>query len=230
MNLLHKGQFLVIEGNIGAGKTSLAQRLAADFQAGLTLEAFADNPFLPLFYQQPERYAFNVELFFMTERHRQMETWLLEAKNNQFKYKISDYLFFKTLLFARENLHGEEWRLFEKIFNTMNASFPQPDLLVYLHRPVPDLLRQIGRRGRAYEGGIRPEYLERIQQAYFQFFQAKGLPYPVVLLDLGSRDFVHSEADYRWVLDKISGVYASGLHIIRDENAEYYASAPSRLF
>ena len=119
-------QFLIIEGNIGAGKTTLSQMLAEDFGFKLLLEEFADNPFLPHFYQNPDRYAFPVELFFMTERHKQLQQEL--AQRDLFQEGIvADYIFYKTLLFARNNLNTEEYRLFQRLFNILNAAFPKPD-------------------------------------------------------------------------------------------------------
>ena len=145
--MFKNGQFLVVEGNIGAGKTSLCQMLARDWNARLILEEFSDNPFLPLFYAQPDRYAFPVELFFMTERHKQLQALLLEQDLFQ-QYTVSDYVFSKTLLFAGENLQGEELRLFQRLFETLNASFPKPDLLLYLHRDVHHLSANIRKRNR----------------------------------------------------------------------------------
>ena len=137
-----KYQFMAIEGNIGAGKTTFSQMLAAKFDARLILEEFSDNPFLPFFYKEPERFAFPVELFFMTERHKQLESQLIQQSMFS-DGVIADYFFFKTLLFAGNNLSQEELRLFHRLFKILNGSFPQPDLLVYLHRPVNILLRQL---------------------------------------------------------------------------------------
>jgi deoxyadenosine/deoxycytidine kinase len=219
MSLFANGHFLVVEGNIGAGKTSLSRRLAADFDAKLILEEFSDNPFLPLFYQNPERYAFPVELFFMTERHKQLQELLIER--DLFKnYSISDYIFFKTILFAGQNLQGDEFRLFQRLFHTLNASFPKPDLLLYLHRPVEELLVQIKRRNRSYELGIKADYLQKIQSAYFQFFQTHADQFPIVILDLEGRDFVHQPKDYQWIQDLLQEQYPVGLHYVSGREGE----------
>jgi deoxyadenosine/deoxycytidine kinase len=154
--MFSNGHYIVIEGNIGAGKTSLCQKLAMEFDSKLILEQFSDNPFLPLFYSNPDRYAFPVELFFMTERHKQLQEYLLKRDLFQ-QHTISDYIFSKTLLFAAKNLKGEELRLFQNLFNTLNASFPKPDLLVYLHRSVDDLQKNIRQRNREYELEIKDE-------------------------------------------------------------------------
>jgi deoxyadenosine/deoxycytidine kinase len=174
LNPFTKYNFIAVEGNIGAGKTTFCNRVAADFNCQLILESFEDNPFLPSFYQNPERYAFPVELFFMTERHKQLQEGLLEPE--LFKQgTVADYFFLKTLLFARNNLKAEEHRLFSRIFHVLNASFPKPDLLVYLHRSVDNLRANIDKRGREYEKDITNEYLQKIQNTYFEFFSYRDV-------------------------------------------------------
>lgn len=203
-------QFLIIEGNIGAGKTTLSNLLAEDFGYQLLLEEFADNPFLPHFYQNPERYAFPVELFFMTERHKQLQQELSQRDLFQ-EGIIADYIFFKTLLFARNNLNAEEYRLFQRLFNILNAAFPKPDLLVYLHRSVDQLMDNIRKRGRAFEQDIEAEYLQQIQQAYFEFFRSNE-QLPVLIVDVEGLDFLHNPSDYDKILDLINRPYRPGLH------------------
>lgn len=205
------GNYVVIEGNIGAGKTSFSRKLAGELNARLILEEFSDNPFLPPFYKNPERYAFPVELFFMTERHKQLQNLLLNQDLFQ-NYSVSDYIFSKTLLFAGKTLEGEELRLFQRLFNTLNAAFPKPDLLVYLHRPVPELLDNIRRRNREYEQDIQGSYLEQIQQAYFNFFRLQAEKLPILLLDVEGMDFVNEEEDYAVLLDLLQKPYEKGLH------------------
>ena len=205
------GNYIVIEGNIGAGKTSFCQKIAAELDAKLILEQFSDNPFLPLFYKNPERYSFPVELFFMSERHKQLQEFLLERDLFQ-QYTVSDYIFSKTLLFAGQNLVGEELRLFQNLFNTLNASFPKPDLLVYLHRPVDELLENIKKRNRSYEEDISGEYLHKIQQAYFEFFRTHQDKLPILLLDVSGLDFMNSEKDYRILKSALNFEYGVGLH------------------
>ena len=142
--------YVVIEGNIGVGKTTFCRKLQEKYDARLILEQFSDNPFLPYFYENPERHAFSVELFFMTERHRQLQEELIQG--NLFNQQIiSDYIFIKTLLFAKNNLNEEEYRLFNRLFHVLNAHFKRPDLVVYLHRPISSLMTQIKKRGRTYE-------------------------------------------------------------------------------
>lgn len=205
--------FIAIEGNIGAGKTTLSHRLSADFDRRLILEQFSDNPFLPYFYEQPERYAFPVELFFMTERHKQLQTEL--AQTQLFGQEvIADYFFVKTLLFARNNLQDEEYRLFTRLYQVLNASFPHPELLVYLHRPVAALRANIRKRGRDYEQQITDDYLLEIQQAYFDYFKSQT-KVPVLILDLDDKDFAETEDNYRRILDILSESYEAGLHRVQ---------------
>ena len=203
-------QFIAIEGNIGAGKTTLCKMLERDFQCRLVLEEFADNPFLSYFYDNPERYAFPVELFFLTERHKQLQEHLIQKDLFQ-ETVVADYYFVKTLLFAKNNLNPEEYRLFQRLFHILNASFPKPDLLVYLHRPVEQLVLNIQRRGRAYEQEIPPSYLASIQESYQNFFRnAKDLP--ILMIDLGDCDFWNHEDQYLELTDMIRKKYEPGLH------------------
>jgi deoxyguanosine kinase len=179
--------YIVIEGNIGVGKTTFCRKLQEKYDARLILEQFSDNPFLPYFYENPERHAFSVELFFMTERHRQLQEELIQGDlfNQQI---ISDYIFIKTLLFAKNNLNEEEYRLFNRLFHVLNAHFKKPDLVVYLHRPVPNLLHQIKKRGRSFEMEMSATYLENIQKAYFDFFKMDP-EYPILVVGIEDLDF-----------------------------------------
>ena len=179
--------YIVIEGNIGVGKTTFCRKLQEKYDARLILEQFSENPFLPFFYENPERHAFSVELFFMTERHRQLQEELIQGDlfNQQI---ISDYIFIKTLLFAKNNLNEEDYRLFNRLFHVLNAHFKNPDLVVYLHRPVPNLLHQIKKRGRSFEMEINATYLENIQKAYFDFFKMDP-EYPILVVGIDDLDF-----------------------------------------
>ena len=179
--------YIVIEGNIGVGKTTFCRKLQEKYDARLILEQFSENPFLPFFYENPERHAFSVELFFMTERHRQLQEELIQGDlfNQQI---ISDYIFIKTLLFAKNNLNEEEYRLFNRLFHVLNAHFKKPDLVVYLHRPVPNLLHQIKKRGRSFEMEMNATYLENIQKAYFDFFKTDP-EYPILVVGIDDLDF-----------------------------------------
>ena len=193
--------FIVVEGNIGAGKTTLCQMLARDFGSRLILEQFAENPFLPYFYNNPERYAFPVELFFMTERHKQLQEELQQQSLFE-EFIVADYFFLKTLLFAKNNLPEEEYRLFQRLFSVLNAAFPKPDLLVFLHRPVESLLHNIKKRGRSYEQDISSEYLRQIQQVYFDFFKSDP-PFPIIIIDVDNADFQNNTQHYEQILEII---------------------------
>ena len=207
-NFSHK--FIAIEGNIGAGKTTLCKMIAEDYGSRLILEAFSDNPFLPYFYENPERYAFSVELFFMTERHNQLQDELKQT--NLFQDNVvSDYFFLKTLLFAKNNLSDEEYRLFQRLFHILNAHFPNPDLLVYLHRPVEQLLRHIQKRARSFESEISADYLTQIQQAYLDYFKSVH-EVPILLIELEDLDFTTSASGYARILELIHADYTPGIH------------------
>lgn len=205
--------FVAIEGNIGAGKTTLAGMLAEELEAHLILEQFTDNPFLPLFYKNPERYAFPVELFFMSERHKQLQEHFVQPSLFQ-RPTISDYFFYKTLLFARHNLVDEEYRLFRRLFNTLNSAFPHPDLLIYLHRPVHQLQTNIKNRGRQFETEISDTYLEQVAQAYLSYFRTETR-FPIVLLHIENLDFVSNPAHYSLIREVMQTRHQPGLHHIK---------------
>jgi deoxyadenosine/deoxycytidine kinase len=201
--------FIAIEGNIGAGKTTLANRLADDHNRRLILEEFSDNPFLPPFYREPERYAFPVELFFMAERHKQLQAEL--AQTDLFTNGvIADYIFVKTLLFARNTLPPEEFRLFSRLFKVMDAGFPNPDLIVYLHRPVEALQTNIAKRGRDYEQEMKDEYLKSVQEAYFNYFGSQK-EVPVLVLELGGLNFVEDASVYERIVEAMGREWPVGV-------------------
>ena len=212
MNPFTKYNFIAIEGNIGAGKTTFCNRIADDFNCQLILESFEDNPFLPFFYQNPERYAFPVELFFMTERHKQLQEGLLEQELFK-KGTIADYFFLKTLLFARNNLKTEERRLFSRLFDVLNNSFPKPDLLVYLHRSVDILRENIDKRGRSYEKDITNDYLQKIQNTYFEFFRTE-MSIPILIVDIERADFLNDDTTYNKLLELMMQDYKLGINYI----------------
>lgn len=210
-------QYIAIEGNIGAGKTTLCQKLFETYNCRLILEEFADNPFLPFFYENPERYAFPVELFFMTERQKQLQKDL--AQRELFKdFIVADYFFIKTLLFAKNNLNPEEYRLFQRLFNILNATFPKPDLLVFLHRPVEVLLENIKSRGRAYEKEISSEYLQEIQNTYFEYFRSEGT-IPILVIDVEKLDFLRDPSHYQMIIEALGKTYPPGIHHVSFVNS-----------
>lgn len=204
--------YIVIEGNIGVGKTTFCRKLQEKYNARLILEQFSDNPFLPYFYENPERHAFSVELFFMTERHRQLQEDLIQGDlfNQQI---ISDYIFIKTLLFAKNNLNEEEYRLFNRLFHVLNAHFKKPDLVVYLHRPISTLLTQIKKRGRSYEMEMSTMYLENIQKAYFDFFKMDP-EYPILVVGIGDLNFEKDVQAFELLNKLLLKTYAAGVHYI----------------
>jgi len=187
-----KYKYLVIEGNIGAGKTSLATLLARETGSRLVLEAFSDNPFLPKFYEDPNRYAFQLELSFLSERYHQIKTEL--GHPDLFGQSvISDYYLAKSFIFSKYNLKDDEMKLFEKLFSIINLQAPVPDLYVYLHVPVEKLLENIKNRGRSYEKHIRYEYLKEVQAGYFGFLKSQQ-SMKILVLDTGELDFVNNES------------------------------------
>ncbi len=209
-----KYNYLVIEGNIGAGKTTLATRIAQEEGARLILEQFEDNPFLPKFYDNPERYAFPLEMSFLAERYNQLKLEL--AHPDLFSsFTIADYYFSKSLIFAKNTLEKDEYRLYRNIFMIIYQTLPRPDLYVYLHASVERLLKNIALRGREYEKRIAPGYLEKIQNGYFESFRHEK-DMRIVVLDINDIDFVKREEDYRKVKEIIfSGDYPYGITRIK---------------
>lgn len=204
--------YICIEGNIGSGKTTFCEMMQKDYNCTLILEEFDDNPFLPMFYENPEKFAFTVELFFMTERHKQMSS-TLSVRNMFDEFVLGDYFFLKTLLFARKNLSEEEFKLFQKIFQVLNANFQQPDLVVYFHRHVDILKQNIDKRGRPYEQNISKDYLNQVQNSYFEYFR-NVLSYPVLILDLKDLNFVENKNHYEFLKSLLQKEYTPGVHRI----------------
>lgn len=195
--------YLVIEGNIGAGKTTLTRMLAQDAGCRLMLEQFEDNSFLPRFYNDARRYAFPLELSFMAARFNQLKE-IIGANAEIFNPQqiLADYSFFKNLVFARVTLEDDEFKLFYKLYEILEPQLPRPDLIVYLHQPVSRLVANISKRGRNYEKDIKPSYLEKVEQGYFDYF--KQMPQQrVLVIDAKELDFVDSESDFEWLKEKI---------------------------
>ena len=193
--------FIVIEGNIGSGKTSLSKKIANNFNGKLILEEFADNPFLPKFYKEAERNAFPLELSFMAERFQQLSGE--KSKADLFtEFRISDYSFFKSTLFAQNNLKEDELNLFNQLYHIMFSSVRKPDLLVYLHSKVERLQENIIKRGRYYEQNIKDEYLKYIEDKYFDYLK-KQYDYAVLILDVSEVDFIEDEKIYQQIISEI---------------------------
>lgn len=193
--------FIAIEGNIGAGKTSLATKIAQDFNAKLILERFADNPFLPKFYKQPERYAFTLEMSFLADRYQQISDDLSQL--DLFKdFMVSDYDVHKSLVFSKVTLPEDEFRLYRKLFYQVYKDIARPDLYVYLYQNTERLQANIKKRGRKYEKEIQDEYLEKINSGYLEFLKSQT-DLNIKIIDVSEKDFVKNRADYLWLLNEI---------------------------
>ena len=203
--------FITIEGNIGAGKTTLAHLLSRHYNARLILEEFADNPFLPKFYESPEQYAFPLELFFMAERFKQLKE-LLQQKDLFQQLTISDYLFTKCLLFAKVTLPEDEFRLYQRLFDIIHQQLIQPDLLIYLHAPVSKLQANIKKRNRAYEQNISDEYLFNIQETYTNYIRQHNVK--TLFVDATYADFLRNEKHLKVIIDALHHDYDDGQHYI----------------
>jgi deoxyguanosine kinase len=207
-----KYNFITIEGNIGAGKTTLAHLLSKRLNARLILEEFADNPFLPKFYENQQQYAFPLELFFMAERYKQLKD-LLQTKDMFQHVTVSDYLFTKCLLFAKVNLPDEEFLLYQKLFDIINPQLVQPDLLIYLHAPVVKLKENIRKRNRSYEQAIGSDYLFSLQQTYTQYIKQHNIK--TLYVDASSADFLGNEKHLNAVLEALNNDYEEGQHYLQ---------------
>lgn len=210
---LTRYNFISIEGNIGAGKTSLATRIAHDYNTKLILEQFEENSFLPKFYREPDKYAFPLELSFLAERYEQLKR-SLSARDLFKSFTVSDYLIDKSFIFARKNLPEDTFGLYKKLFEIISESLPKPDLLVYLYLNIDNLMHNIRHRGRSYERDIKREYLEMIQESYLDFIRQKA-NMRILVVDTNDLDFVNNQKDYGKILRIISKEYPIGLHRLR---------------
>ncbi|HTE22997.1 deoxynucleoside kinase [Flavitalea sp.] len=201
--------FITIEGNIGAGKTTLAHMLAKHYDARLIVEEFADNPFLAKFYENPKQYAFPVELFFMAERYKQLKE-LIHTKDLFQNITITDYLFTKCLLFAKVTLPEEEFRLYQKLFEIIHQQLTQPDILIYLHAPVSKLQQNIKKRNRLYEQAIPDNYLFNIQETYLQYIKQHNIK--TLIIDAANADFLGNPKHLKVIIDALDKDYESGQH------------------
>jgi 2-amino-4-hydroxy-6-hydroxymethyldihydropteridine diphosphokinase len=198
---LEQFNYIAIEGNIGAGKTTLASKLAEDCNAKLVLERFADNPFLPKFYKDQSRYAFPLEMSFLADRYQQLSDDL--AQFDLFKdFVVADYHIFKSLIFAKVTLQEDEFRLYKTMFDIIHKEMPKPDLYVYLYQNTERLMANIKKRGRSYEQEIPADYLEKINQGYLDYIKTQT-DLNVLVIDVSELDFVKRQEDYLFLLDKI---------------------------
>jgi deoxyguanosine kinase len=206
--------FITVEGNIGAGKTTLAHLLSKHYNARLVLEEFADNPFLAKFYENPAQFAFPVELFFMAERYKQLKD-LIQQKDMFNNVTISDYLFTKCLLFAKVTLPDDEFRLYQRLFDIIHQQLIQPDILIYLHAPVSKLQQNIKKRNRSYEQSIPDEYLFNLQETYTHYIKQHNIK--TLFVDASNGDFLHNEKHLQVIIDALDKEYVPG---------QYYLTLP----
>ena len=199
--ITEKYNYIAIEGNIGAGKTSLAKMISDEFNAKLVLERFADNAFLPKFYEDKERYAFPLEMSFLADRYQQLADDLAQLDLFQ-NLVVSDYYIFKSLIFAQITLQKEEYLLYRKMFDLMYKEITKPDLYVFLYQNTERLLANIKKRGREYEQNIQPDYLKKIHDGYKSFINTQQ-ELNVLFIDVSNLDFVENEKDYQFIINKI---------------------------
>lgn len=201
--------FITIEGNIGAGKTTLAHLISKKLNARLILEEFAENPFLPKFYENPAQFAFPLELFFMAERYKQLKD-MLHTQDMFRSVTVSDYLFTKCLLFAKVNLPEEEFRLYQKLFDIIHQQLIFPDILIYLHAPVQKLQANIKKRNRSYEQGIGDEYLSNLQDTYTNYIKQHNIK--TIFIDASNADFLGNEKHLQIIIDALEADLEEGQH------------------
>ena len=204
--------YVVVEGTIGAGKTTLSTMLARDYNAELVLERFADNPFLEKFYKDPLHYAFPVEMTFLMDRYQQLRN-LLTARDLFTDFVLGDYFIDKCLLFSKNNLSQDEFALFKKVFDIISGFLPKPDLILYLYTNPDRLLKQIAKRNRDFEKDITKEYLSDIQEKYLTYFR-ENQQVPILLLDTENVDFVENPSDYQKIKTLVTNHYEAGIHRI----------------
>jgi 2-amino-4-hydroxy-6-hydroxymethyldihydropteridine diphosphokinase len=198
---LEQFNYVALEGNIGAGKTTLATKIAEDFNAKTVLERFADNPFLPKFYKDQNRYAFPLEMSFLADRYQQLSDDL--AQFDLFKdFLVADYHIFKSLIFAKITLAEDEYRLYRNLFNIVYREMPKPDLYIYLYQNSERLLQNIKKRGRSYEQKIPADYLDKINSGYLDYIKSQT-DLNVLIIDVSDRDFVKNHEDYLYILEEI---------------------------
>lgn len=210
--MLHPNyQFITIEGNIGAGKTSLAQKLAADYFAHLELEEFSTNPFLPKFYNNPERYALPNEIYFLLNRHQKLQNFF-DPNFFHNRLVISDYSLHKTLLFSQITLlQPDEFLLFEKLFYALYPNLPQPDLLIYLHAPIEKLQQNIKKRSRSYEQNISAQYLAELENIYIKNLNIQSATQKILLVNTHELDFVNNATHYQLILNWLKKALPTGI-------------------
>jgi deoxyadenosine/deoxycytidine kinase len=205
-------QFIAIEGNIGAGKSTLVNMLSDILNAKKIMEEFEDNSFLPKFYENRSRYAFPLEMSFLAARFNQLKKQLVEDKLFG-EPIISDYLFAKCLLFSQNTLDDDEYKLYRQMFEIINFQIPQPDLLVYLHAPIEKLQWNISNRGRVYEKKIDDNYLQSLQETYFKYMNSQTNT-RVLVINCAGLDFVNNPNDFDFLLQAICKDFPIGMNYL----------------
>jgi deoxyadenosine/deoxycytidine kinase len=197
-------EYIVVEGPIGVGKTTLVNQFAKHYDAHTVLEVFEENPFLADFYEDSEQYAFQTEMFFLLSRYRQQEEF---AQTDLFSpLSVSDYLFVKSRLFASLTLNDHELALYDRMYDILTEQVPEPDAVVHLHAPLETLLERIEQRGRPYEQDIDPEYLERLRSLYLNFFDHYD-DAPLIEVDTTEVDFSQNDQAVQNLMERICRVY-----------------------
>ena len=204
-----KYNYIVIEGCIGAGKTTLAEKFSKDFNAELILERFADNSFLPKFYKDPLHYAFPLEMTFLTERYQQLKS-LLSRRDLFTDLVIADYFIDKCIIFSKHNLQSDEYNLYIKVYDIISTYLPKPDLILYLYNNEEKLLQNIAHRGRVYEKDISANYLQNIQEGYMNYFKHYD-KVPIVIVEAHHLDFVKNPNDYKTLKALLNKDYPVGI-------------------
>ncbi len=204
--------YITIEGCIGAGKTTLSKRIAEQFGAKLILEQFEENAFLPKFYEDPEHYAFPLEMSFMAERYRQLRE-LLSRGDLFASFTIADYFIDKCIIFSKNTLQDDEYALYTKLYNIITSFLPRPELLIYLYKDIDLLMANIKKRGRDYEQNISADYLSKLQEGYMNHLKT-FTDIPVVVVDTNKVDFVSNEEDYQQMIKLLDQKYEKGFQRI----------------
>lgn len=204
--------YVTVEGSIGAGKTTLVEKLSQDMNAEAIYERFAENPFLEKFYKNPEQYAFPLEITFLMDRHQQLKSYL-STRNLFTDFVIGDYFIDKCLLFAKNNLANDEYLLFKNVFDAVASNLPKPDLMIYLYTTPDKLLKQIAKRNRSFEKDITAEYLSDIQEKYITYFK-ENQNIPILFIDTENIDFVENNSDYQAIKQLIMQTHTKGIHRI----------------
>jgi len=196
-------KYIIIEGPIGVGKTSLANKLALEWDADLVLENVDDNPFLSKFYKNPREVSLQTQLYFLLTRTRQVQAF--KQQDIFSNTRVSDFMLQKDRLFAQVTLNNEEYDLYDQLYSYMAVDIPKPDLIIYLQAPINTLIKRIKKRGRDFEKYIDAEYLERLNAMYLKFFNTYNAS-PLLIVNAEDIDFINNENDYKNLLDKIYSI------------------------